>query len=400
MAKKAQTGIINHVPLLDEGGRLDNLTSLAYELGQKSYDNGVVRYPTQDAKFMQLVQEQTDDIGQSIALSTAWHNGWFDAKKEVMREKFPEMYHAENGGELGSDITDMLPHSEPMGVIEPMNIMATVEPMKGGGEAKEKFDTVMSEWKDGELHIGTSDNIVPQNRQDQAVAIAFSEAQKIDPTFEDGGEAIAQQRRQMKTKNILQNEDIKSILAVKGLDKLNYSSSELDTIAAYSYDYRLIPTLLNKMWGLAFKNGFRPDKSSICAFNIGTGDILKYVPDTVKSVDAYEEESFMNMISKIIYESNKSKITVLKNYSSRSRVYDIAIGVCPTVNSIFIPNIYLNVKRGGLLVAVVESKLFTQDYLDLEHINGNYNLLQAFELPSDVSPTGNEKWSVIVLKRI
>lgn len=42
-----------------------------------------------------------------------------------------------------------------------------------------KFKTVMHEWKAGKLHIGRSKTVVPKDRQKQALAIAFSVANKL-----------------------------------------------------------------------------------------------------------------------------------------------------------------------------------------------------------------------------
>ena len=58
--------------------------------------------------------------------------------------------------------------------------------------APKKFRYVMREFKNKELHHGTTGDIVSDRKQ--AMAIAFSEAQKIDPSYgkyEDGGEIYA-----------------------------------------------------------------------------------------------------------------------------------------------------------------------------------------------------------------
>lgn len=66
--------------------------------------------------------------------------------------------------------------------------------MKQGGpmsDAQNKFDYVMHEWKLGNLKHGTTGETVGYpDQQDMALAIAFSEAQRIDPNFnkmENGG---------------------------------------------------------------------------------------------------------------------------------------------------------------------------------------------------------------------
>ncbi|MGV8130680.1 MAG: DUF6496 domain-containing protein [Candidatus Pacearchaeota archaeon] len=51
--------------------------------------------------------------------------------------------------------------------------------MKKKSKEEKKIESVMSEWKKGELHSGKSKKIVPKSRQDQAIAIALSVASKI-----------------------------------------------------------------------------------------------------------------------------------------------------------------------------------------------------------------------------
>ena len=48
-------------------------------------------------------------------------------------------------------------------------------------KAKDKFSLVMREFKDKELHHGTTGKLVTD--RDMAIAIAFSEAQKINPRY-------------------------------------------------------------------------------------------------------------------------------------------------------------------------------------------------------------------------
>jgi hypothetical protein len=49
-------------------------------------------------------------------------------------------------------------------------------------KGEKKFDTTMHHWKEGEQHIGKSDKKVPKTKkgQKQALAIAFSQKEKID----------------------------------------------------------------------------------------------------------------------------------------------------------------------------------------------------------------------------
>ena len=57
----------------------------------------------------------------------------------------------EAGGEL-SEVSDMLPHSEPMGIIQPMNIMETVQPMyEGGGGVNDDIKKRYEEYREREI---------------------------------------------------------------------------------------------------------------------------------------------------------------------------------------------------------------------------------------------------------
>ena len=88
-------------------------------------------------------------FGEICYISDYASKDWIYELKKIIVDKKKEMENKmEIGGEL-SEVADMLPHSEPMGVIEPINIMETIQPMyaEGGGAIIEnQYDLVVNDW--------------------------------------------------------------------------------------------------------------------------------------------------------------------------------------------------------------------------------------------------------------
>ena len=194
---------------------------------------------------------------------------------------------------------------------------------------------------------------------------------------------------------VKKNEEIGLLLAKKGLDREKYSEMELQTITHYSYPTRLMNELVNKMWGLAKKHGFGGfgDKK-IQVFNSGNGEILRFIPDSVHSVEVYEKDSDLYMISSLLFASDK--VNIHKRLRTMKNTYDISIGVCSNVSTIVNPDIINYIKKDGLMIAVVNSDLFEQNFENERSIlNDNFTLLEAFRLPSDVM----DGYDLIALKK-
>jgi hypothetical protein len=302
-------------------------------------------------------------------------------------------HYMETGGQLSS-VSDMLPTPEPMSVIQPMDITQTIDPMETGGvvTAKEKFTTVMGEFKDGTLNHGTTGETVTDRKM--ALAIAFSEAQEIDPTYGERKERGGDTKKYADM--LMKNDAIQTILARKGTNKEKYSAMDLQTISHFAYPTRLSNILINKMWGLAQKHGFGGfENKKIQAFNVGNGDVLRYIPSNIYCVDAYEDNSDLYMISKVLFGDEKTKIH--RNLSAFKKTYDLSIGVDGDLRTIVSSSILNQIKSGGLLIAVVNRDLFENDNYSSQRskINQNYTLLEAYQLPSDIM----DGFDLMILKR-
>lgn len=83
-------------------------------------------------------------FGKITYISDNASDEWVYELNKLIENKKKEMENKmEIGGEL-SEVADMLPHSEPMGIIQPMNIMETVNPMydRGGSLMNNYWNSV------------------------------------------------------------------------------------------------------------------------------------------------------------------------------------------------------------------------------------------------------------------
>lgn len=433
MGRKNTNGIVNHAPIIEEGGGLR--------------------------------KENGGDIPDPV-----------DATHET-------------GGQLDS-VSDMLPTSEPMStvqqtdmsVIEPINVLDTITPMEEGGEtlsvnrmavlrdlireytankygekfdqstfessdegvegqtetgdkievtyeelfsasyseggivtAPEKFRMVMREFKDGTLNSGSGNKVTDK---DQAFAIAFAEARKINQGFgrydvggdtipyEEGGitEEVIDNIEVAPTPNkyrklIAHNEDIKRLVALNGTDRIKYSEAELQMLPSYHYDHHIPKELVNKMWGLARKYGFEFDGKRISAFNIGNGDMLRFIPENMSFVDAVEGDNYLRTICKVLFSNKRVKIhRTCSALSAGKKRYDLAIGLYPTYPIMEGTIIENTLKSGGLMIAILPANLFSSSALvdnNQQRLNSVFELQEAYKLPSDIM----NGYTVVVLKR-
>lgn len=213
---------------------------------------------------------------------------------------------------------------------------------------------------------------------------------KLFGIFEDGGSV---------SPKIDENSILEEMLAMKGLDKKEYSTEDLKSLNDYIYPYKIQEYLANKVWGMVKKHGFKQFKSAkISVFNVGNGELLRYIPDTVSKVDAVEQDVNLYMISKLKYENEKIKVH--KDSSVLSGTYDLNVGVCNGLITIVNPDFVDNLKSGGLMVGVICHKLFEED-TDLaknarEILNEKFDLLEAYNLPSDVM----DGFDLVALKKL
>jgi hypothetical protein len=218
-------------------------------------------------------------------------------------------------------------------------------------------------------------------------------------SMKTGGDTAVAEKPNKYKKGVAHNEDIKRILALNGTDRMKYSEANLQTLPSYHYSHYIPKELANKMWGLARKHGFEFDNKRISAFNIGNGDLLRYIPENMAIVDAVEPDKYLRTISKVLFANKRVKIH--KSYSpfvTRKKQYNLAIGVYPSYPEAGGIGIELTLKSGGLLVAVIPNYIFgdSQPVKDIQaQMNSLFELKEAYRLPSDIM----DGYSLIVLKR-
>jgi len=268
-----------------------------------------------------------------------------------------------------------------------------------GGEIKEasaKWSKVMGEFKDGTLHHGTTGDVVTD--RDMAMAIAYSEAREIYPKYGDkfdGGGKIEKD-----VNMFIDNSEIERMLKSFGADRLRYSQAQLQELSSYSYPLRLSNDLVNKLWGLAMEHGFGGYKGKkILAFNVGNGDILRYITEDVSSVDAVEPNKYLNKITDILFGSNKISVhTGVRDNSmgKKEGTYDLSIGVAGVASEVGSYN-HTQVKSGSLYIVVAPSTFMDNDAFEKERnqLNDRFDLQVAYRLPDDIMPN----FDVIVLKK-
>lgn len=369
----------NKTKLMESGGQLDSVSDIL------------------PSSNLMSVIEQTD----MSVIEPMEHGGEINVGSEIL---FP---YGRSGVETRGIITREVDednwevsHRKGRQLLEKSEVIGIAPPVKKrfgffgkGGEAQEKFVTVMEEYKEGKLKHGTTGKTV--DKRDMALAIAYSEAREIDPSFgkyEGGGDTTKDEAMNEK------NKEIELILAKKGLSSEKYSAMDKKTITHYSYPYRISNFLTNKLWGLVNKHGFEGFKgSNISVINVGNGEILRFIPDSVGRVDCVERDSDLFIISNVLFKS--ANIHIYKSSTSFKQNYDLCVGVCGKLMSIVDPNIYSTIKSSGLMVVVVSHDLFEGNSHEAENarqiLNSQFDLLEAYRLPSDVM----DGYDLVALKR-
>jgi hypothetical protein len=168
---------------------------------------------------------------------------------------------------------------------------------------------------------------------------------------------------------------------INGQDRGKYSARDLKMILNYTYPHKVTDLVANKMYGLAIKHGFKPKNASVYAWNVGTGEILSYIPDTVYCVHAEEKDLDKRMISSLVYGNDTVKVSS----NPKMKDYDVAFGACSGLQSIVDRKKIAHIKRGGLMVSVVTKSLFTDAGESVaSKLNQSFDLLEAYQLPDDV----------------
>ena len=222
-------------------------------------------------------------------------------------------------------------------------------------------------------------------------------------TYAEGGEALSDP---ISTKEIEDNKnrEIELLIETNGKSRSLYSAKELKTLSSYDYKDKAPVEIVQKMWGLAIKECQLDWNNPILAFNVGTGDLFKFVdPLDINSIIAYESCPTKRMISNILYAKNRivigENIGVLSNKQITSN-FQLAIGFCSSGETLYSNTLHNSIVRNGYMVAVVSTSIFESSEPKYDKIrqilNTHYDLVVAYKIPSDVM---NGK-SLIALRKL
>jgi hypothetical protein len=228
-------------------------------------------------------------------------------------------------------------------------------------------------------------------------------------------------------------EFIKGYTGYGGLDK--YGTISIGSL----FEYFTPETVIEKMWGLAYKYGYKD--GPICEPSCGPGQFFnrKYVSNLVEK-HGYEINKYSARIAKLLYpeaiindgEEVKyfEQLFIVKNYTVRDKVtpkYDLVIGNPPygTVGGIYMgmgektfthANNYIDyfilrgldlLKQGGLLIFIIgaETAGGGVPFLDQgmnkvkEMINERGKLIDAYRLPSGVFSRTDVTSDIVVFRK-
>ena len=200
------------------------------------------------------------------------------------------------------------------------------------------------------------------------------------------------------------NREIELLIETNGKNRSLYSAKELKALSSYDYKGKAPMEIVQKMWGLAIKECQLDWNNPILAFNVGTGDLFKFVdPLEINSIIAYESCPTKRMITNILYAKNRvvigENIGVIANKQIPSD-FKLAIGFCSSGETFYSNTLHTSIVRGGYMVAVVSSNIFNDKESKYdkvrETLNQHYDLVIAYELPSDVM----DGHSLIALRKL
>lgn len=248
------------------------------------------------------------------------------------------------------------------------------------------------------------------------------------------------------------NNEIRTIIGQKGLDKSRYSADELSFIQLYegggaekkvSSDKSILTqfftpeSIIAKMWGLAFKYGFTFDNTHVLEPSFGSGRFFKYIPKDAKvSVTGYEIEPVAYKIGQLLYGHDDPRYSLRfasfetmffdgRRHTGMARVeklYDLVITNPPyadyvseyaplgereatgafTFEMYFIMRGVDLLKKGGLLIYIIPNTFLSNDNkynAFKEKLSQKCDLIDAYRLPNGVFDNTEVGTDIIVLKK-
>jgi len=189
----------------------------------------------------------------------------------------------------------------------------------------------------------------------------------------------------------IENDEIEGLLMYGNYE--DYSARELKSMSDYHYENKPPLDIVEKMWGIAIEHCNLRWDSPILAFNVGIGDLFKFVdPLDINYIVGYESNEIQRTICDTLYKKNGypiaigNDISILNNPRLPSS-FKLAIGFDLGTDTFYSNTLHQSIVRDGYMVAILPSKIFNgeggQYEKKREILNTYYDLVVAYELPSD-----------------
>lgn len=221
-------------------------------------------------------------------------------------------------------------------------------------------------------------------------------------------------------------QDIELLRAYEGLgakrnDKEYLATLGISNISGIRYEYYTPLDVIQKMWGLAYKHGYKPSNSNVILEpSCGTGRFFNYIENVQKQrVIGFDIDRYALNITKVLYpfvEIMDESFT--KGYTGVGKVVDLVIGNPPydtlrdkedkkatkshTLDQLFMYRSAQLLKKGGLLVFIVPNSFMNNEetYNDFkDKLIEIVDLVDAYRLPNKVFAKTDIGTDILVFKK-
>lgn len=259
--------------------------------------------------------------------------------------------------------------------------------------------------------------------------------------------ATKQQASTTTSQQIDINNQIRNLIKQKGTDHTQYSAADIALLKLYegagsekkiSSDVRILDQfftpmdIVAKMWGLAFRHGFKFPGSSVLEPSVGSGRFLSFIGAYDVYVRAYDVDETCATICKVLYPKYDIRHGSFEQefFKGRRHIglagvdkqFDLVIGNPPyreyvseyaplgerdatgasTFEMYFIARGVDVLKSGGLLIFIIPNTFLSNDnkYNDFkEKLARKCDLIDAYRLPNGIFGNTDVGTDIIVLRK-
>tara|TARA_R110000868_G_scaffold225035_10_gene477271 strand:- start:3900 stop:5153 length:1254 start_codon:yes stop_codon:yes gene_type:complete len=402
---KNQNGLINHAPALSKGGKSLNDYSevLINHLNQYSIEN--YGEPIDEESFMILGNTDSEvksvfaetksgvDINIPVSkLYDTFEGGGEITHKAFVSHKMDNAFLNELQDSNISELNELVyakferTDTHKAYVITEKQYKAIIS----NPSIKDKVDIIDFHSQGGRVLIQIIDNkseadelistLRSENPNNTYVIENYKGSYAVTETYKGGGEIKE-----------IENDEIEGLLIYDNYE--DYSARELKSMSDYHYENKPPLDIVEKMWGIAIEHCNLRWDSPILAFNVGIGDLFKFVdPLDINYIVGYESNEIQRTICDTLYKKNGypiaigNDISILNNPRLPSS-FKLAIGFDLGTDTFYSNTLHQSIVRDGYMVAILPSKIFNgeggQYEKKREILNTYYDLVVAYELPSD-----------------